>query len=553
MKKIVCELCEGTEFTKDNGMFVCNNCGTRYTAEEARAMMRDVDGAVPAVNSVPAASVPAGNPNQAQIDNLLVLATSSYEASKNDETINFCNKVIELDATCFKAWLLKGKAIGWESTLKEPRVSEAAHSFCKAIDFAPEEDKEETKRESLDVLERMGMGLVGLRKNMFEKYPDEEELNGFDKDRKVIAEAFSVMLQHGYGTGIPDAFAIHMSDQMNLAAVKVYKGKPMTYEVIKETIKVEKQLAAMKNQTYRPKDNSKFWNETYRCFDLLQKAIEYRGETVDDDLITLYKNMIVVGEFITDYNNRDDFNKSAYRYRGLLKKAKDALAEVEPKLEAKKEEEKKRAEAEKKERIQAYWEAHAEEKTKLDQEKNELETEKTALSEKENAVEGQIASVQSEADKQKEEVSAQISGIQQAIFKEKERAKGKVASEVEIDTINTQIKSLENKRASLGLFAGKEKKQLTEQIAVLHGRIESVKGRIAGERGALMAEVNANTAKLQSDKAALEAKQEELGKKLESNLAPLNEQKNEMSARMAAIEKRLSAIEEELTKDPEDR
>ena len=43
MKKIVCELCEGTEFTKENGMFVCHGCGTRYSAEEARRMMREVE------------------------------------------------------------------------------------------------------------------------------------------------------------------------------------------------------------------------------------------------------------------------------------------------------------------------------------------------------------------------------------------------------------------------------------------------------------------------------------------------------------------------------
>lgn len=44
MKKIVCELCECMEFTKEGGMFICNSCGTKYTAEEARGMMREVEG-----------------------------------------------------------------------------------------------------------------------------------------------------------------------------------------------------------------------------------------------------------------------------------------------------------------------------------------------------------------------------------------------------------------------------------------------------------------------------------------------------------------------------
>lgn len=46
MKQIVCELCEGTEFVKQDDMFVCQGCGTKYTIEQARSIMRDVGGGV---------------------------------------------------------------------------------------------------------------------------------------------------------------------------------------------------------------------------------------------------------------------------------------------------------------------------------------------------------------------------------------------------------------------------------------------------------------------------------------------------------------------------
>ena len=112
MKKIFCELCEGTEFTKDNGMFVCNGCGTKYTAEEARSLMREVEGDVPVSTGAPVVGAPMGNPNQAQIDNLLLLATNAYDASNLSEAENYCNRAIELDSTCYKAWFLKAKAMG---------------------------------------------------------------------------------------------------------------------------------------------------------------------------------------------------------------------------------------------------------------------------------------------------------------------------------------------------------------------------------------------------------------------------------------------------------
>ena len=94
MKKIVCELCESTEFAKDGGMFICQGCGTKYTPDEAKAMMKEVEGgAVPA----PVTGAPSVNSNQQQIDNLLVLATNAFESSNNEETVNYCNKVIEMD------------------------------------------------------------------------------------------------------------------------------------------------------------------------------------------------------------------------------------------------------------------------------------------------------------------------------------------------------------------------------------------------------------------------------------------------------------------------
>lgn len=42
MKRIVCEMCEGTEFVKSEGLFICQDCGCKYTVEEARKLMVEV-------------------------------------------------------------------------------------------------------------------------------------------------------------------------------------------------------------------------------------------------------------------------------------------------------------------------------------------------------------------------------------------------------------------------------------------------------------------------------------------------------------------------------
>ncbi|MDY3046888.1 MAG: hypothetical protein SOR23_01410 [Candidatus Enterosoma sp.] len=45
MKKIVCEICGG-ELIKDSGVFVCQNCGCKYSVKEAKKMMAEVEGTV---------------------------------------------------------------------------------------------------------------------------------------------------------------------------------------------------------------------------------------------------------------------------------------------------------------------------------------------------------------------------------------------------------------------------------------------------------------------------------------------------------------------------
>ncbi|MBQ9084720.1 MAG: hypothetical protein IJY24_03595 [Clostridia bacterium] len=54
MKEFVCELCDSTQFTKSNGLFICSGCGTQYTLQEMRALSREVpDGTPHTQNATP--------------------------------------------------------------------------------------------------------------------------------------------------------------------------------------------------------------------------------------------------------------------------------------------------------------------------------------------------------------------------------------------------------------------------------------------------------------------------------------------------------------------
>ena len=76
MKQLTCEMCGSTNLLKEDGVFVCQSCGTKYSVEEAKKMM--VEGTVEVVGTVKV-------DNSDKIDNYLRMAQSAMDSSNNKE------------------------------------------------------------------------------------------------------------------------------------------------------------------------------------------------------------------------------------------------------------------------------------------------------------------------------------------------------------------------------------------------------------------------------------------------------------------------------------
>ena len=100
MKQLICEMCGSNNLLKQDGMFVCQDCGTKYSVEEAKKLM--VEG-----------TVQIDHTNM--IENYLHMANNAYNSSNQAEAENYANKVIEIDPSNYLGWLIKGKAAGWQT------------------------------------------------------------------------------------------------------------------------------------------------------------------------------------------------------------------------------------------------------------------------------------------------------------------------------------------------------------------------------------------------------------------------------------------------------
>jgi len=76
MKQLVCEMCGGTDLLKQDGVFVCQSCQTKYSVEEARRMM--IEGTVEVTGKVKV-------DNTAKLDNLKKVARRAREDGNTDQ------------------------------------------------------------------------------------------------------------------------------------------------------------------------------------------------------------------------------------------------------------------------------------------------------------------------------------------------------------------------------------------------------------------------------------------------------------------------------------
>lgn len=153
MKQLTCEMCGSTDLIKQDGVFVCETCGTKYSVEEAKKMM--VEGTVEVAGTVKI-------DDSAKIANYYTIAESACDAGNQKEAENYCNKVIEIEPNNYKAWLLKGRAAGLQSTLDNIRLEESISCFCKAVDNAPEDQVKEVRKLARNEFSRLALALIKL-------------------------------------------------------------------------------------------------------------------------------------------------------------------------------------------------------------------------------------------------------------------------------------------------------------------------------------------------------------------------------------------------------
>ncbi len=156
MQSLKCEMCGSNDIIKQDGIYVCQHCGTKYSPEEAKKMF--IQGSIIIDNA-------------ASAKNYLLLAENASESQNYSDAEKYSNKVIEINPNEASAWFIKGKAAGWQTTLNNLRTNEAVNCFNKALELKEDESfKINIQNELKGILQAS----VDLALNIYSGYPSAE-------------------------------------------------------------------------------------------------------------------------------------------------------------------------------------------------------------------------------------------------------------------------------------------------------------------------------------------------------------------------------------------
>lgn len=299
MKQLTCEMCGGTDIVKQDGMYICQTCGTKYSVEDAKKMM--VEGTVEVAGTVKV-------DNTASVANYLVMAENAYDADNKKETETYCNKIIEIDPTNYEAWLLKGRAAGWQSTLGNLRIEEAINCFSKALENAPEDEKEEIQDEASDEVTELSLALVRMSCENYAKDGSVYNANSLKKNvQAVLIYCASFLLKCGVGT--EEVFNCDLRIMVQDAISKAVEKVKDNY------------LGPDKHPTKYAWD--RFKEEMYALCDMQEFSIKiYKSDGNID--ITCYKNIIGFLGIIRD-SYYCTYSQNGWLKHGFSKEEKEEI------------------------------------------------------------------------------------------------------------------------------------------------------------------------------------------------------------------------------------
>lgn len=451
---IICELCDSSNVAKIDGMFVCQDCGCKYTVEEAKALL----------NRQREAPSQAAGQSDRRLGSLVSNCVQAYKDGRYAKVTELADQIMDIEPQNAVAIIYHGLSI-FQLYNKNPDDIKQAESLIKrGLEIIKDRD------DSDELFYICMADLTDVYCKMSNEYLEAYNAN-IESWKEYTRQAAKIQLQLGTDLlllGTNDVRVMRMNNE-----IESLQQKASVYEeAYKNAQSMALNLAVTYDQiiiVYEKVLRSKKYFDI-KVYEKLEKipASFWGGSKENNEIILKHLNNITNGAK----------NIGAEYRRTVLK-------------------------AEKEKKKEEYWTQHQEEKARLENEKAELKIREASL-------QGQI-----------DEIDKANKPALDKLYDEREKD---VPSQVEYSKLQEEIRSLESRRMSLGIFKGKEKKEISEKIEELRTKQNEVYKEI-------------------------EIQQKQRNKDINSKIQEIKSQGAEQRKELSEVRSRISQIDNEFAMD----
>ncbi len=161
MKALKCEMCDSNDIIKEDGYYVCQNCGTKYTVEEARKMM--IEGTVDVSGTVKV-------DNSAELNNLYELAHRAKNDNNSENAEKYYSQIIIKDPSSWEANFYTTYYQSMNCKLGEVGVAAIRVSNCEETVFNLIKENITDTNEQRKAVDEIGSRLLIISSVLFNAY-----------------------------------------------------------------------------------------------------------------------------------------------------------------------------------------------------------------------------------------------------------------------------------------------------------------------------------------------------------------------------------------------
>lgn len=186
MKAIVCEMCDSHDVVKQDGLFVCQSCGTKYTPEDAKKLMVDVSGSTVKVDE------------SSREENLRKLAREAKDAGNAERAADYYGQLAVLcpddwEATFFSVYFTSASCkIGQIASAASHAGSAAYQSLVKISKHLPKANHITASNIVADYVLHLRNGLLSAARDHYTKH---SSVNGTAAEFEARKKAINNMIR----------------------------------------------------------------------------------------------------------------------------------------------------------------------------------------------------------------------------------------------------------------------------------------------------------------------------------------------------------------------